>query len=215
MNRTCEFSRDFSAKVNTPTDGPFWAHVPTCPDCQALLHAYQEFSIPADGAQLPFDLDEADKELAARLDPVFRRPSQQTASHWWDRKEFWYSTAAVLMVGAGLFIGQDFRNAPEPGFRGNSGIVRGEESTAKQYFCVWEEGSLQVTWPEMSEADQIKIMLFDGEMTELKILAAPMAGSLQIPDSPLLKKTVYGQIIYFAKGDVLQRGPIFSIPPVR
>lgn len=215
MSKTCEISRDFSAMVNSPSDDPFWSHVSTCPDCQALLHAYQEFNNPVDGVELPFDLDEADEELAARLDPTFRLPSQHNASRWWDRKEFWYSTAAVLMVGAGLFIGQDFRQAPEPGFRENSGIMRGEESAAHQYFCAWKSGSLLVTWPELSEADQIRVTLFDGKMTELETVVAPTNGSLQIPHSPLSKQAVYGQIVFLAKDDVLQRGPIFSIPPAR
>ncbi len=213
MSKTCEFSRDFSAMVNSPTDDPFWNHVTICPDCQALLHAYREFSNPVAGAELPFDLDEADKELAARLDSTFRLPSHQAASHWWDRKEFWYSTAAVLMVGAGLFIGQDFRKTPEPAFRGNSGIVRGHESVTNQCFCAWMSGSLQVTWPEISEADEIKITLFDGKMTELETVTAPMTGSLQIPHSTLTRQAVYGQVIYLAKDDILQRGPIFLIPP--
>jgi hypothetical protein len=211
MNGTCEFCAGFASRVNSAPESPFWIHVPTCPDCQAMVHAYREFQNPAGHGELAFDPVEADQELAARIDSALAQGPGENP-HWWNRKELWYSTAAVLIVGAGLFLGQDFKSASGPTFNGASGFVRGDEPSPGQLFASWENGSLQVTTPELPEADQVRIVFYDGAMTELLSFTFPVGSPILIAPSPTLEESVFAQVFHLAQEDVLQRGPLFSIP---
>jgi len=207
--------------VNSSSDNPFWSHLPHCADCQALTNAYREFLNPVAEDELSFNVNEADDELVARLDSAFDPSSKKDVpskiifdiAHWWTRKEFWYSSAAIMVVGVGLFVGQELVGYSDPGFGGDSGFVRGDETIADEFFCTRMGDFLQVTWPEYPDADQVRIILYDGDMAELEKFTNQVAGPLLISSSKLTGLAAYGQVLYLAHDDVLQRGPLFSIPP--
>ncbi len=222
MSGNCDYSRNFSTFVNYPPSHSFWTHIPTCPDCQALVNAYREFKNPAENVDLGFDLDKADTELAGRLESALNLlPLQSSPGNsipktntWWLRKELWYSTAAILLIGAGIFSGQSFIGLSEPRFNGDSSFVRGGEATSDGFFCSAENGCLKVTWPDNNGADQVQIMFFDKNMIELLSCTSVVQGPFQLSPSPLAEQAVYVQIFYLEQRDVLKRGPIFSVVPV-
>ncbi len=225
MNGTCEYSQDFPILVKTGPTDPFWDHLQDCPDCRALLNAYEQFGTVDARPDLDFDLEEADRELAGRLAAAMTPDGEQTAparvmdeTHggsilpdWLLGKEFWYGMAAIFVLGTGLFLGQDLLKTREPVFQGDSGLVRGQDSGAG-YPCLREQDQLLVSWPDVEGADAVRIVFYDAAMTELGEFLDSGPGPLRLGAAAVPEEAVFGQVFHLSRGDVLRRGPVFAVP---
>ncbi len=210
MTRPCPLSKNLAELLGRPADDPFWSHAESCPSCRAAILAYGEFLDPGP-ANPDFDLEEADRELARRLDrKLAASPAAATRQSPWARSKFWYGLAAVLMVGIGFVFSSDLALIVAGNRTPGADLLRGDRHLDTRFTCRLADEGLVLSWPECDTAIAI---LFDDAMTELARIA--VVGQIQttITDGDLVAKTRYSQVLLMSDGDIILRGPILAPEP--
>lgn len=213
MTQRCLYLERFAEMVNRPADDPFWSHAESCPDCRVLLASHEAFLNSASPAAAigPDDLDDADRELALRMDQVLGKAAVPLASRRSGPK-FWYALAAVLMLGVGLVYWSPSGLQSDLPLPPPNSIMRGDDVQLEGYDGIHQDDGVAVCWPQDPQADMAVVVFWDAFLAQVDRLSTS-ADSLLVTKPAVVTRAAFAQVLYVAQGDTLSRGPLFPIHP--
>jgi hypothetical protein len=208
MMEKCLYLDRFAEMVNRPAHDPFWSHVENCSDCRALVVSHEAF-LDAETPTEAIDLDDADRELAGRMDLALGK-AEVTPAPRRSNPQFWYALAAVLVVGVGLVYWSPIGIQSDLPLPPPSAVVRGDNVQLEGYAAIHREDRLILRWPSNPQADTVVVIVWDEFLAQVDRLTTS-SDSLLVNRPALVHRAAFAQVLFVAQGDTISRGPLFPI----
>ncbi len=216
MTDRCFTPEEFGPLLALPANDPRRAHLDACPACRALAHAWREFQAPPPEA-LPDGLDEADAQLAARLQDALGLPpplcgvpgggGRRAPARPGARRAL-LAAAAALAACAVLFVARDLSVLRGPRLPDRPGVERGGADNVGDPRVLPQNDGWRLTWRRPPGTDAAVVVLFDARLRELTRRAAGADSSLAIGGDNTAREAVWAQVLFLAEGDTVAHSPI-------
>ena len=219
MKSRCRDPREALAALDLPEEDPRRRHIADCPDCRAVIRAYEEFLEPS-GVHPEKELDEADAELAERLRTdlaldnvppaggrgrgggVVQRPFQR----------MWLALAAALTVAAVVLVVRDVPLLRDTRLPDGPGVSRGIAGAEAALTWTREATGSRLTWSNPPGVETAVVVLFDARMRELDRVGTGYASTLALDTATTPAGATYAQVLFVAAGDTVARSFIVARP---